>query len=81
MTEARKLASRVEAAIKRADPTVIAERIFYDEVSSRLYVTVVKGARKTDMIFPSLLFGGEDQEQIRKVVETTLARLKTTPIG
>lgn len=80
MTEAKKLISKVEAVIKRADPNVITERTFYDEVSDRLFVTIFKGTRKTDLIFIVSEYNG-DVEQINRVVEQSLERLKHTPIG
>lgn len=81
MTEARKLTLKVEAAIKRADPKVITERTFYDEISDRLFVTIVKGPRKTDIIFIGSEFGNGDGERIDRMVERSLERLKHTPIG
>jgi hypothetical protein len=81
MTEARKLTLKVEAAIKRADPNVITDRTFYDEISDRLFVTIVKGSRKTDIVFISHLFKNGDSERIDRLVEESLERLKHTPIG
>lgn len=81
MTEAQKLTSKVEAAIKRADPTVITERTFYDEVSDRLFVTVFKGPRKTEIVLIVRQYRNGDAEQINRVVEQSLERLKHTPIG
>ncbi|HKS41325.1 MAG TPA: hypothetical protein VJX74_12000 [Blastocatellia bacterium] len=81
MTEAQKLTLKVEAAIKRADPNVITERTFYDEVSDRLFVTIFKGPRKTDLIFIVPEYNNGDAERINRVVEQSLERLKHTPIG
>ena len=81
MTEAQKLTLKVEAAIKRADPTVITERTFYDEVSDRLFVTVFKGPRKTELMFFVREHNNGDAELIARVVERSLERLKRTPIG
>jgi len=81
MTEARKLISKVEAAIKRNDPNAIVERTFYDEVSDRLFVTVVNGPRKTEMVLLAYEYSNGDQERIDRVVEQGLLRLKNTPIG
>jgi hypothetical protein len=81
MTEAQKLTLKVEAAIKRADPTVITERTFYDDVSDRLFVTIFKGPRKIDLVFIVSEHNNGDGEQISRVVEQSLERLKHTPIG
>ena len=81
MTEAKKLTLKVEAAIKRADPNVITERTFYDAVSDRLFVTIFKGPRKTDLMFFVSEYNNGDAERINRVVEQSLERLKHTPIG
>jgi hypothetical protein len=81
MTEAKKLTLKVEAAIKRADPNVITERTFYDDVSDRLFVTIFKGPRKTDLIFIVPEYNNGGAEKINRVVEQSLERLKRTPIG
>jgi len=76
MIEARKLASRVEAAIKRADTDVIIDRAFYDDISDRLYINVVKGSRKTEIMLTI-----KDEKEIDRLVEQGLLRLRNTPIG
>ena len=81
MTQAQKLTRKVEAAIKRADPNAITERTFYDEVSDRLFVTIFKGPRKTDIVFIVGEYNNSDAERINRVVEQSLERLKHTPIG
>ena len=81
MTEAQKLKLKVEAAIRRADPNVITERTFYDEVSDRLFVTIFKGPRKTELMFIVPEYNNGDPERINRVVERSLERLKHTPIG
>jgi hypothetical protein len=81
MAVARKLISKLEAAVRRADPNAIVERTFYDEVSNRLYVTVVDGPRKTEMVLLADEFADGDQERIDRVAEEGLMRLKRTPIG
>ncbi len=81
MTEAQKLTLKVEAAIKRADPNAITERTFYDEVSDRLFVTIFKGPKKTEIVFIVCEYNNGDAERINRVVERSLERLKHTPIG
>ena len=76
MTEVRKLASRVEAAIKRADSGAIVERTFYDDISDRLFINVVKGPRKTEIMLTA-----RDENDVDRLVEQCLARLKDMPIG
>lgn len=81
MTEARKAASRIEAALKHADPQIIVERTFYDEISNRLYVNVVKGSRKTEIVLVGRERSNNDQQEIDRLVEQCLLRLKNMPIG
>jgi hypothetical protein len=79
MADAKTLKARVDGAVKRTDKGVIAERMFYDDVSSRLYVTLFKGSRKTDIVLPAE--NGTGQEQIDAAVKEAIKRLDHTPIG
>lgn len=81
MTEARNLTAKVEAAFKRADSDVIVERTFFDEVSDRLYITIVKGPRKTEIVLTGSERDQSDQKKIEHLVEQCLLRLEHTPIG
>jgi hypothetical protein len=78
MTNIRKMIPKVEARIKQADPEVITERTFYDEVSDRLFVTIVKGPRKTEIMLLGRDFG---DAQVDRAVAQGVARLEHTPIG
>jgi acetylornithine/succinyldiaminopimelate/putrescine aminotransferase len=79
MTDPKTLKARVDRAVKQADKDVIAERMFYDDVSSRLYVTLFKGSRKTDIVFTE--DNGSGQEPIDAAVKEAIKRLDHTPIG
>jgi hypothetical protein len=79
MANARRLKARVESAIKRAGKDVIAGRVFYDDVSDRLYVSLFKGPRKTEFVLRTL--DGTGQEEIDSAVKQALERLEHTPIG
>jgi hypothetical protein len=83
MEDQRSLKSKVDAAIKRADKDVIAERTFYDDVSGRLFVTIFKGPRKTEFVLSTrqLDNGKSLENQIDQTVKDAVARLARTPIG
>jgi hypothetical protein len=53
----------------------------YDEPSSRLYVTVVKGLRKTQIVLPRYYFENGARERLETSVREVLARLEHMPIG
>ena len=80
MEDIRKAIPKVEALIKQTDPDVIVQGTLYDEVSSRLFVTVIKGVRKKIITLPTHYFG-DDMEKINQTIEHALRRLQDEPIG
>jgi hypothetical protein len=82
MTDGKSLKSRIDDAIKSADKDVIVERSFFDDISERLYVTIVKGSRKVEFILkPRGLASGDGEREIERVVKEALSRLSRAPIG
>ena len=79
MANPKTLKARVDRAVKQTDKDVIAERMFYDDVSGRLYVTLFKGSRKTDIVLTAE--NGAGQEPIDAAVKEAIKRLERTPIG
>jgi hypothetical protein len=81
MMNTRKMVRAVDAAIKRADSKAIAERIFYDAVSDRVFVTLFKGPRKTDVILHGRWFEADGADNIDLSISEGVKRLEHTPIG
>ncbi|HKP84445.1 MAG TPA: hypothetical protein VJZ26_00015 [Blastocatellia bacterium] len=81
MTNVRKLIPKVEAAIKRIDPDVIVQRTFYDEVSDRLYVGIVKGLRETDIVLLGHEFEDGLLKSVNESIEQGVRKLEHTPIS
>jgi hypothetical protein len=80
MINARKIAPIVNQAIARADKSIIAET-FYDEVSNRVFVKLIKGQRKTEIVLPARYFDNGDATELDRSVKKALERLRHTPIG
>ena len=80
MEDVRKAIPKVEAFIKQTDPEVIVQGTLYDEVSSRLFVTVIKGLRKKIITLPAHYFG-DDMKKINQTLEHGLQQLQDEPIG
>ena len=80
MTVARQMKSRVEAAVKKADPKAMTGT-FYDDASDRLFVTLVKGSRKVSVSLRGRDFANGDSDKITFAIADGLRRLKDTPIG
>ena len=80
MEDVRRAIPRVEALIKEIDPETIVQGTLYDEVSGRLFVTVVKGVRKKIFTLPGHYFDG-DMEKVRQIIERNLQRLQEEPVG
>jgi len=81
MKNTRKIVQAVDAAIKRADSKAIAERIFYDDVSNRVFVTLFRGPRKTEVVMPARWFDDQGAERIDQSIRDGVKRLEHTPIG
>jgi len=72
--------AKVEAAVRQVDPEAVTGT-FYDDASDRLFVTIIKGARKVSVTLRGRDFLNGDSETISRAVEDGLRRLKSTPIG
>jgi len=81
MGNLRKAIPKVEAAIKRIDPEVIVQRTFYDEVSDRLYVGVVKGFRENEIVLHSRDFEDDLLKRVNQLLEEGIKRLEHAPIS
>lgn len=81
MGNLRKAIPKVEAAIKRLDPKVIVQRTFYDEVSNRLYVGVVKGLRETEIVLLGHDFDDDLLKRVNQSLEDGLKKLEHAPIS
>lgn len=81
MSDVRRMIAKAESMIKQSDPDVIVQATMYDEPSTRLYVTIVKGSRKTDMIFPKRDFDNSSGERLDRIVREGMSRLGSVPIG
>ncbi|HEX5734668.1 MAG TPA: hypothetical protein VF131_17680 [Blastocatellia bacterium] len=81
MGNLRKAIPTVEAAIRRLDPEVIVQRTFYDEVSDRLYVGVVKGLREVEIVLLGHDFEDERLKRVNQSLEDGLKKLEQVPIS
>ncbi|HET8677980.1 MAG TPA: hypothetical protein VFO63_19420 [Blastocatellia bacterium] len=81
MGNLRKAIPTVEAAIKRIDPDVIVQRTFYDEVSDRLYVGVVKGLREMEIVLLAHDFKDDLLKRVNQSLEDGLKKLEQAPIS
>ena len=81
MGRLRKAIPTVEAAIKRLDPEVIVQRTFYDEVSDRLYIGVVKGLREMEIVLLGHDFEDELLKRVNQALEDGLKKLEHAPIS
>jgi hypothetical protein len=81
MGNLRKAIPTVEAAIKRMDPDVIVQRTFYDEVSDRLYVGVVKGLREMEIVLLGHDFEDDLLKRVNQSLEDGLKKLEQAPIS
>lgn len=81
MSDLRKVIPKVEAAIKRIDPDIIVQRTFYDEVSDRLFIGIVKGLRETEIMLFSKDFEDDLLKRVNQTLEQSIKKLEHTPIS
>ena len=80
MINLRRIAPIINQAITRTDKDVIAET-FYDEVSNRVFVKLIKGQRKTEIALPARYFDNGSADEIGRSLKPAIERLRHTPIG
>jgi hypothetical protein len=81
MSDLRKVIPKIEAAIKRIDPDIIVQRTFYDEVSDRLFIGIVKGLRETEIMLFSQDFEDDLLKRVNQTLEQSIKKLEHTPIS
>ncbi|HEU4391295.1 MAG TPA: hypothetical protein VFV34_26080 [Blastocatellia bacterium] len=81
MADRKRIAALVTAKIKKLDPESIVQGTFYDDASSRLIVTIIKGTRKILTSLPARWFEESSSEHIDVALKTAVKRLEQTPIG
>jgi hypothetical protein len=81
MADIRRNIAKVEAAVKRIDSDVIVQSTFYDDVSNRLFLTLVDGPRKTQLTFTSYDFDDASFERVSRALRASVDKLKVVPIG
>ena len=81
MGDLRKFIPKIEAEVKRIDPEVIVQRTFYDEVSDRMYVGIVKGLRETDIVLLGRDFEDDLLKRVNRSLEQGVKKLEHTPIS
>lgn len=81
MSNLRKMIPRVESIIKHIDAKAIVSGTFYDDVSDRLILTVVKGSRRLEITLLPYEIDGVKDERIHQTLKRHLDRLAHTPTG
>lgn len=77
----KKMARRVETKIKQIDPDTIVSGTMYDEASGRLFVTVVKGLRKTTISLLAHDLEADPSTRVDQAIKDSLKQLPLMPIG
>lgn len=81
MSDIRRMIPKIEVAVKRIDPDVIIQSSFYDDVSNRLFLTLVDGPRRTQVTFTNYDFNDEGMERVSRALRASVDKLKLVPIG
>ena len=81
MNNARKMIATVDSMVKRLDPKIIVQRSFYDEVSSRLFVSLVKGRREYEVMLAGRDFASGDLKKVEQSIQAGIDRVQHQPIS
>ena len=81
MTKTRNMIATVDSMVKKLDPKVIVQRSFYDDVSGRLFVSLVKGRREYEVMLSGRSFGDGDLAKVEQSVKAGVDRVQHQPIS
>ena len=81
MADRKRIAALVTAKIKKLDPESIVYGTFYDDASSRLIVTIIKGTRKILTSLPARWFEESSTDHIDGALKIAMKSLAQMPIG
>ena len=81
MNNIKNMIATVDSLVKKLDPKVIVQRTFYDDVSGRLFVSLVKGPRVYEVILSSRCFGNGDLGKVEESIRAGIDRIQHQPVG
>jgi hypothetical protein len=71
----------VNSLVKKLDPMVTVDRTFYDDVSGRLFISLVKGQRGHEFNLHSRDYADGDLKRLTQSIEDGIERIQHQPIG
>jgi hypothetical protein len=81
MEKTRRMIATVNSLVKKLDPKVIVDRTFYDEVSGRLFISLVSGQRGHEFNLHSRDFDNGDLKKLSQSIQAGIERIQNQPIG
>ena len=81
MNNIRNMIATVDSLVKKLDPKVIVQRSFYDDVSGRLFVSLVKGRREYEVMLSGRFFGNGDLTKVEESLKAGIDRIQHQPVG
>ena len=81
MNNIRNMIATVDSIVKKLDPKVIVNRSFYDDVSGRLFVSLVKGRREYEVVLSGSSFGNGDLTKVEQSMKAGVDRVQHQPIS
>jgi len=81
MDKTRRMIATVNSLVKKLDPKVIVDRTFYDDVSGRLFVSLVKGQRGHEFNLHNRDFDNDDLKELSQSIQAGIDRIQHQPIG
>ena len=81
MNNIKSMIATVDSMVKRLDPKVIVQRTFYDDVSGRLFVSLVKGPRVYEVMLSGRNFDNGDSGRVEQSIKAGIDRIQHQPVG
>ena len=81
MNNIKNMIATVDSLVKKLDPKVIVQRAFYDDVSGRLFVSLVKGPRVYEVMLSGRYFGNGDLGKVEQSIKAGIDRIQHQPVG
>ena len=81
MNNIRNMIATVDSMVKKLDPKVIVQRSFYDDVSGRLFISLVKGRRVYEVMLSGRFFGNGDLGKVEESLKAGIDRIQHQPVG
>jgi hypothetical protein len=81
MNQTRRMTAVIDSKVRRLDPKTIVQGTMFDEPSGRVFVTLVRGSRRTEVSLLVRDLEENHSESVDRALEHAIKILPSLPIG